>query len=113
SSSWPAAPTNGTPCLSSWKPGPSPMNIRSASGSPTPKTTWVRPSESRHRVQVEASSAASARVLIVVPPGEAGGLSVSPAVSRLRAAHRRYPAERLGEPHAPADRFGDHPHRQA
>ncbi len=42
-SSCPAAPTNGSPCLSSWKPGPSPMNIRSASGSPTPKTTWVRP----------------------------------------------------------------------
>ena len=30
-SSWPAAPTNGSPCLSSWNPGPSPMNIRSAS----------------------------------------------------------------------------------
>ena len=27
------APTNGTPCLSSWKPGASPTNIRSASAS--------------------------------------------------------------------------------
>ena len=31
-SSFPAAPTNGTPCLSSWKPGASPTNIRSAVG---------------------------------------------------------------------------------
>ena len=29
SSSFPAWPTNGTPCLSSWKPGASPTNIRS------------------------------------------------------------------------------------
>ena len=43
----------GTPCLSSWKPGASPTNIRSASGSPEPKTTCVRPSASRQRVQAE------------------------------------------------------------
>ena len=41
-SSWPARPTNGSPCRSSCSPGPSPTNIRSACGSPTPKTTWVR-----------------------------------------------------------------------
>src|SRR5690242_1547621 len=51
SSSLPAWPTNGMPCLSSWKPGASPTNIRSASGSPTPKTTCVRPSARRHLSQ--------------------------------------------------------------
>src|SRR5436305_1099243 len=51
SSSFPAWPTNGTPCLSSWKPGASPTNIRSASGLPLPKTTCVRPSCRRQRVQ--------------------------------------------------------------
>src|ERR671937_1521821 len=56
SSSLPAAPTNGTPCLSSWKPGASPTNIRSASGSPEPKTTWVRPCASAQRVQPATSS---------------------------------------------------------
>src|SRR5207247_1523247 len=55
SSSFPAWPTNGKPCLSSWKPGASPTNIRSASGSPTPKTTWVRPSASRQAVQAAVS----------------------------------------------------------
>src|SRR6476469_8297014 len=51
SSSFPAWPTKGTPCLSSWKPGASPTNIRSACGLPAPKTTCVRPCASRHRVQ--------------------------------------------------------------
>src|SRR4051794_40002100 len=51
SSSFPAWPTNGSPCLSSWKPGASPTNIRSASGLPLPKTTCVRPSCKRQRVQ--------------------------------------------------------------
>src|SRR5438094_5235355 len=51
SSSLPAWPTKGTPCLSSWKPGASPTNIRSASGLPLPKTTCVRPSCRRQRVQ--------------------------------------------------------------
>ena len=39
SSSLPARPTNGLPCLSSLNPGASPTNIRSASGSPVPNTT--------------------------------------------------------------------------
>src|SRR5919204_2668040 len=51
SSSFPAAPTNGTPCLSSWNPGASPTNIRSAFGSPEPNTTCVRPPASAQRVQ--------------------------------------------------------------
>src|SRR5438093_6726740 len=56
SSSFPAAPTNGTPCLSSWKPGASPTNIRSAPGSPEPNTTCVRPAASAQRVQPATSS---------------------------------------------------------
>ena len=39
------------------------MNISEAWGSPMPKTTWVRPSASRHFVQVDASSATSSRGL--------------------------------------------------
>src|SRR6266581_3128976 len=58
-SSFPAAPTNGTPCLSSWKPGASPTNIRSAVGEPEPKTTWVRPFASAHFVQTATSTTAT------------------------------------------------------
>src|SRR3954447_7258286 len=57
SSSLPAWPTNGTPCLSSWKPGASPTNIRSARGLPAPKTTCVRPCASLHRVQLAVAAA--------------------------------------------------------
>src|SRR5213076_2227757 len=60
SSSLPAWPTNGLPCWSSWKPGASPTNIRSASESPTPKTTWVRASARRHFVQPATSAATTA-----------------------------------------------------
>src|SRR5690242_446286 len=56
-SSCPAAPTNGTPCLSSWKPGASPTNIRSACGFPEPKTTCVRPCASGQRTQPATSAA--------------------------------------------------------
>src|SRR5438094_5841334 len=66
SSSFPAAPTNGTPCLSSWKPGASPTNMRSEFGSPEPKTTCVRPPASAHFVQPATASpkarSSSARV---------------------------------------------------
>src|SRR5207244_1350838 len=57
SRSLPAWPTNGTPCWSSWKPGASPTNTRSAAGSPEPKTTCVRPAASGQRVQPEAAAA--------------------------------------------------------
>ena len=56
SSSLPAWPTNGTPCLSSWNPGASPTNIRSALGEPAPNTTCVRPCESAHFVQSATAS---------------------------------------------------------
>src|SRR6476469_1678690 len=62
SSSFPAWPTKGTPCLSSWKPGASPTNIRSACGLPAPKTTCVRPCASRQRVQLAVATAYSSRV---------------------------------------------------
>src|SRR5262249_3821307 len=62
SSSFPAWPTKGTPCLSSWKPGASPTNIRSARGLPAPKTTCVRPCASRQRVQEAVAAPYSSRV---------------------------------------------------
>ena len=60
SSSWPDRPTNGSPRRSSSRPGASPTNIRSASGSPTPKTTWVRVAANGQRVHPAASAASSA-----------------------------------------------------
>src|SRR5437762_13452446 len=42
SSSLPAAPTNGSPCLSSLKPGASPTIITFAGHGPTPGTACVR-----------------------------------------------------------------------
>src|SRR6186997_1200088 len=61
-SNWPAAPTNGTPCLSSWKPGASPTNIRSALGLPAPNTTCVRPCASRQRVHPAVAAPYSSSV---------------------------------------------------
>ena len=46
SSNCPARPTKGSPCKSSFSPGPSPTNRILAFGLPTPKTTWCRPSHS-------------------------------------------------------------------
>src|SRR5919206_1841811 len=96
SSSFPACPTNGSPCLSSWKPGASPTNIRSASESPTPKTTCVRPWARRQRVQpatwrANASSSVSAcsvaaatrtTATAAAPGGPEGGLLGGAAVHR-------------------------------
>src|SRR5262249_38828774 len=49
------------PCLSSWKPGASPTNMRSAVGEPDPNTTWVRVAESGQRVQPETASCSAER----------------------------------------------------
>ena len=68
SSSLPERPTKGSPWRSSSRPGASPTNMRSASGSPTPNTTWVRPAESGHRVHAGASAASSARSVARWPP---------------------------------------------
>src|SRR5579884_1517855 len=57
SSSFPAWPTNGRPCLSSWNPGASPTNIRSARALPLPNTTCVRPCASRQRVHAATPAA--------------------------------------------------------
>ena len=38
-------PTNGSPCKSSFRPGPSPMNMTFARGLPTPNTTLERTSQ--------------------------------------------------------------------
>src|SRR5919109_1008247 len=101
SRSFPACPTNGMPCLSSWNPGSSPTYIRSAFGSPTPKTTCVRPSESRQRVQpatwranasssVNDSAAATASAA-TAPGGSVGRLlgGAVPCEDRELLAHVR------------------------
>src|SRR5829696_2195783 len=85
SSSLPACPTNGYPCLSSWKPGASPTNIRSAPGSPAPKTTWVRPDASRHfvhpEVPVEYAASASRRL------STSGSAATGPAATTAAACY--------------------------
>src|SRR5437763_8977182 len=56
-SSCPERPTNGSPCSSSSAPGPSPTNINSACGLPTPNTICLRPCLcSLQRVQSPRSS---------------------------------------------------------
>src|SRR5205823_4336447 len=59
----------GTPCLSSWKPGASPTNIKSAFGSPDPKTTCVRPPASAHFVQPATTSPKACSSSALVRPG--------------------------------------------
>ena len=81
SSSWPDRPTNGSPRRSSSRPGASPTNMRSASGSPTPNTTWVRVAASGHRVHPAASAASSASRV----PGAIGGIVSSGPRPRLRS----------------------------
>src|SRR5438105_3577385 len=78
-SSCPAAPTNGTPCLSSWKPGASPTNISSAAGLPEPKTTCVRPCDNRHFVQPATESAKTASSCIAGESRTAAGCSAAAA----------------------------------
>src|SRR5687767_12606785 len=55
--SWPAAPTNGSPCASSSAPGASPTNIIAALMSPTPNTTFLREAARfGHFIQTRARS---------------------------------------------------------
>ena len=71
SSSRPAWPTNGTPCLSSLAPGASPTNIRSASALPEPKTTVVRAAAScGQRVQARACGPDGLELLAALICGE-------------------------------------------
>src|SRR6185295_15293205 len=55
-SSWPAAPTKGSPVRSSSAPGASPTKTSGASGLPTPKTMLVRLSLSLQRWQSPRSA---------------------------------------------------------
>src|SRR5205807_6508507 len=121
SSSLPAWPTNGMPCLSSWKPGASPTNIRSAVGLPAPKTTWVRPCASRQRVHPEPSSAYARSAadmrrksttrdgrLVPAAAGAAAAASAAAAEARLRRGPmRREDAELLPHVGGAAVRAGD------
>ena len=51
----PGRPTKGRPCSSSWRPGASPTNMRSASAWPAPNTTlWRVAASSGQRVQPRA-----------------------------------------------------------
>ena len=59
----PAAPTKGSPCKSSFSPGPSPMNITSICSGPTPNTTLCRVFESSQRVQLRQSARRASRFL--------------------------------------------------
>src|SRR5262249_19837817 len=83
-SSCPAAPTNGTPCLSSWNPGASPTNISSAVAEPEPNTTWVRPFERGHLVQPATSSLYAARLSASVA-ATAASTAASPSSASTEA----------------------------
>src|SRR5215218_8803252 len=85
--SWPEGPTNGMPWRSSWKPGASPTNIRSARGSPWPKTTWVRLSYRRQRVQPAASAATASSSVgtSAVPAGPAAAAATAAGDGHGRA----------------------------
>ena len=52
----PALPTNGSPCKSSFSPGPSPTNNISAFSLPTPKTRFVLVSPKGQLLQFEQSA---------------------------------------------------------
>ena len=78
SSICPARPTNGRPVSSSFWPGPSPMNISLAAGSPSPNTVWVRPSCSGHFVQ-PTTSFWSRACSSSMRRGSSGGGSEKPA----------------------------------
>src|SRR5918993_3126153 len=116
SSSLPAWPTKGTPFLSSWKPGASPTNSRSAVGSPEPKTTCVRVAASGQRVQVlVASSYSSSSSLTTVslrrgqddqpqpqpppqqPPPLSFGCEETPATAKLESCLSTFPAPQSGQ----------------
>src|SRR5215207_3503828 len=77
--SWPEGPTKGRPWRSSWKPGASPTNIRSAWGSPWPNTTWVRLWCRRQRVQPAASAATASSSVgtSAVPAGPAAAATAA------------------------------------
>ena len=64
SSSFPAGPTNGSPCKSSCCPGPYPTNIISAFRLPTPITTLVLVSQRRHFLQFKQAPSRVSQLFI-------------------------------------------------
>ena len=68
-SSCPARPTKGSPCSSSSAPGPSPINMISARGFPTPKTMFLRPRLRPQRVQSPMSSRMARSAVTASPAG--------------------------------------------
>src|SRR5437867_2576157 len=59
SRNWPAAPTNGLPCTSSWYPGASPRKNRPDSPVPSPGTAWraLRWSGQARQARISAATA--------------------------------------------------------
>src|SRR6202521_1180000 len=103
SSSLPERPTNGSPWRSSSRPGASPTNTRSASGAPTPNTTWVRCPANGHRTQTAACRASSARSFA----GATAAWYCPSCVPRPGPARTGAGSDR-GRPPAPGDHTG-HP----
>src|SRR5260221_6611307 len=103
----PAPPANGRPCCSSWKPGPSPMNMISASGLPSPGTASVRRSQSLHRRQTRTSAPIASSDSLMgcgpvypdwyAPAPMAGRLSGTRVVDLTRALAGRYCTLLLGD----------------
>src|SRR5881392_3038087 len=102
SSSLPAAPTNGSPCRSSLKPGASPTIITSAGQRPTPGTAWVRVAYRPQSLQDRMVSWSSLRELAGIigerfgdpggpDSGEATSSGASALLIRERAAHELSP----------------------
>src|SRR5947209_12342649 len=85
------------------------MNITSARGLPTPKTTWVRPAASRHRVHVDAVVANSWRDMLMAASlschGEVRSLWPKSTHGEPRSPGRKEPRLALGAPDRSADRL--------
>ena len=81
---FPAGPTKGRPCRSSWNPGPSPMKRISALAGPSPGTALVREPCSGQSVQFLTSSAKSSSVSMVILP-TAGAVAGHDATDRQRS----------------------------
>ena len=107
-SSWPARPTNASPCSSSSAPGASPTNISSASGLPWPKTIVLRPPASRQRWQSPRSARIACRLaarLRRAPRRGTAREACCAARRRRPPARRRRPCRGLrGSARAPAGR---------
>lgn len=65
SNNLPPLPTNGSPCKSSFSPGPSPIKRTSAFLLPTPKTTLCRVLQRSHRSQLLQSRSSSSKDLYI------------------------------------------------